>query len=111
MAKTALPCNLAIAQKLSSKLLFLVNFHFKTLCHVLMPKPCHNINLADAAGCASHGGFLPTYSANALSDVVTISDKVITKFNDHNLFEIFKAHSMNMIASIDKETVMNQEWY
>jgi len=30
MVKTARPCHLAIAQKLTSKLLYLVGFHFKT---------------------------------------------------------------------------------
>jgi len=49
MVKTALPCDLAIAQKLTSKLLYLVGFHFKTLRHVVTSKPCQNINLADAA--------------------------------------------------------------
>jgi len=47
--KTALSCDLAIAQKLTSKLLYLVGFHFKTLRHVVTSKLCQNINLADAA--------------------------------------------------------------
>jgi len=58
MVKTALPCDLVIAQKLASKLLYLVGFHFKTLRHVVASKPCQNINLADAAGCACYGGFV-----------------------------------------------------
>jgi len=69
MVKTALPCDLAIAQKLTSQLLYLVGFYFKTLRHVVTSKPCQNINLADAAGCASHGGLLPTWSATAFCDV------------------------------------------
>jgi len=50
MVKTALPCDLAIAQTLTSKLLYLVGFHFKTLRHVVTLKPLQNINLAEAAG-------------------------------------------------------------
>jgi len=69
MVKTALPCDLATAQKLTSKLLCLVGFHFKTLRHVMTSKPCQNINLADAASCASHGELLPTWSATAFCDV------------------------------------------
>jgi len=69
VVKTALPFDLAIAQKLTSKLLYLVGFHFKTLRHVMTSKPRQNINLADAAGCASHGGLLPTWSATAFCDV------------------------------------------
>jgi len=69
MVKTALPRDLAIAQKLTSKLLYLVCFHFKTLRHVVTSEPCQNINLADAAGCATRGGLLPTWSATAFCDV------------------------------------------
>ena len=67
--KTALPCDLAIAKKLTSKLLYLVGFHFKTPRHVVTSKPCQNINLAEAAGRASHGGLLSTWSATASCDV------------------------------------------
>jgi len=70
MVKPALPCDFAIAQKTTSKLLYLVGFHFKTLRHVVTSKPCQNINLADAAGCASYGGLLPTWSATALCTVL-----------------------------------------
>ena len=71
----------------------------------------HHQPAADAAGCASRDGLLPTWSATALCDV--LSDMCQKKFNDHNLFEIFKDHSIKMITStgIDKEAVMNQEWY
>jgi len=65
----ALPCDLTIAQKLTSKLLYLVGFHFKTLRHVVTSKPCQNINPADAVSCASHGGLPPTWSATASCDV------------------------------------------
>jgi len=34
-------------------------------------KPCHNITSADAAGCASHGGLLLTWSSTSLCDVVS----------------------------------------
>jgi len=71
MAKNALPCDLAVAQKLTSKLLCLLGFNFKTLRHVVTSKPCHNINLADAAGCASHGGLQLTWSATAFCDVLS----------------------------------------
>jgi len=63
MVTTALPCDLAVAQKFTSKLLYLVGFHFKTLLNAVPLKPCQNINLADAAGYASQGGLLPTWSA------------------------------------------------
>jgi len=71
MVKTIPPCDLAIAQKLTLKLLYLVGFHFKTLRHVVMSKLCRNINLVDAAGCASHDGLLPTWSATALCVVLS----------------------------------------
>jgi len=45
MVKTALSCDLAIAQKLTSKLLYFVGFHFKTLRRFATSKPCPNINL------------------------------------------------------------------
>jgi len=69
MLKTALLCDLAIPQKLTSKLLCLVGFYFKTLRHVVTSKPCQNINLADAAGCASHSGLLPTWFATVFYEV------------------------------------------
>jgi len=69
MVKTALPCDFAIAQKLTSKLLYLVGSYLKTLRYVLKLKPCQNIYLADATGCASHGGLLPTCSTTAFCDV------------------------------------------
>ena len=43
MVKTALPCDLTIAQKITSKVLYLVGFHFKTLRHVVTSKPCQNL--------------------------------------------------------------------
>jgi len=67
MVKTELLCDLTIAEKLISKLLYLVGFHFKTLRHVVTSKPCQNINLADFAGCASR--LLLTWSATAFCDV------------------------------------------
>jgi len=67
--KTALPCDLAIAQKLASKLLYLVGFHFKTLRNVVTSNSCQNINLADAAGCASDGRLLPMCPAIFFCDV------------------------------------------
>jgi len=45
MVKTALPCNLAINQKLTSKLLYIVGFNFKTLRHVATPKMWQNITV------------------------------------------------------------------
>jgi len=71
MVKTALPYDLAVAQKLTSKLLYLVGFGFlfKTLRRVVTSKSCENINLADAADCASYGGLLQTWSTTSLSDV------------------------------------------
>ena len=36
MVKTELLCDLTIAEKLISKLLYLVGFHFKTLRYVVM---------------------------------------------------------------------------
>jgi len=69
MVKTALPCDLAIAQKLTSKLIYLVDFHLETLRHVVTSKPCPNINLADAA--LVIGGLLPTWSATAFCDVLS----------------------------------------
>ena len=61
--------DLAIVQNLSLKLLYLVGFNFKTLRYIVTSKPCQNINLEDAAGCASHGGLLPTWSPTASCDV------------------------------------------
>jgi len=43
MVKTALPCDLAIAQKITSMVLYIVGFHFKTLRHVVTSKPCQII--------------------------------------------------------------------
>ena len=43
MVKTALPCDLAIAQKITSKVLYLDGFPFKTLRHIVTSKPCQNI--------------------------------------------------------------------
>jgi len=66
MVKTALSCDLAIAQKITSnKVLYPVGFHFKTLRHIVTSKPLPKHNQAYAAGCASHGGLLPTWSATA----------------------------------------------
>ena len=50
-------------------------------------------NLAYAAGCANYGGLLPTWSATAFCVMFRVT-YVPTKFNDHNLLQIFKAHSM-----------------
>jgi len=36
---------------------------------------------------------------------------VLTKYNDRNVFEIFKAHSMGMITSMDKEALMKEKWH
>jgi len=68
--KTELQYDLTIAQILTSKLIYLVSFHFKTLRH-FVTKPRQNIDLADSAGCASHGGLLPTWSATAFCDVLS----------------------------------------
>jgi len=104
LVKIALPCDLAIAQKLTSKLLYLVGFHFKILRHVVASKPCQNINLADVAGRASHGGLLPTWSATAichvLSDMCQQKSTIITYFK-------YVKHSMKMITSID---IKKQSW-
>jgi len=54
--RTALPYDLAITQKLTSKLLYLVGSHFKTLRQMVTSKRCQTIYQADYAGCASHGG-------------------------------------------------------
>ena len=62
MVKTALPCNLAIAQKFNSKLLYLVGFHFKTLRDV-KTVPKHQPNRR--RGLRNHGGLLPTWSWSA----------------------------------------------
>jgi len=73
MVKTALPCDLAIAQKLTSKLLNLVGLHFKTQRHVVTSKPWQNINLADAAGCASLGGLCCRHGLKMLSVMFTVT--------------------------------------
>jgi len=78
MVKTALPCDLAIAKKLTSKMLYFIGFHFKALHHVVTLKRCQNINLADDAGCAGHGGLLPPWSATAFCDF--LSDICAKKF-------------------------------
>jgi len=59
MVKTALPCDLAIAQKITSKVLYPVGFHFKTLRHIVTSKPCQTKHTPRAAlvmvGCCQHG--------------------------------------------------------
>jgi len=81
-------------------LLDLVGFHFKTLRHVVTSKPCQNINLADAAGCASNG-LQPTWSATASCDVHNDMCK-----QSSTIITYLKYLKMKMITSKDKEAVM-----
>ena len=63
MVKTAPTCKFAIAQKLTSNLLYLFGFHFKTLRHVVTSKPCQNVNLKPL----SHGARFAALSAALFS--------------------------------------------